>query len=44
MSTKSKPGSWIHPGLDGANLMPEVESFIDSQMGKIIETMLGEGA
>lgn len=43
MSTKSKPGSWIHPGLEAANLMPEVESFIDSQIGQLIETMLGEG-
>lgn len=43
MSTKSKPESWIHPGLDGVHLMPEVESFIDSQLGRLIETMLGEG-
>jgi hypothetical protein len=42
MSTKSKSGSWQHPGLKAANLLPEVESWIDSQLGNIIETILGD--
>jgi hypothetical protein len=42
MSEKSKASSWIHPGLKAANLLPEVESWIDDQMGRIIETILGD--
>jgi hypothetical protein len=41
MSEKSKPGSWIHPGLKPANILPEVESWVDSQLGRIIETIIG---
>lgn len=41
MSENSKPGSWIHPGLKAANLLPEVESWVDSQLGRIVETMTG---
>lgn len=41
MSEKSKPESWIHPGLNAANLLPEVENWVDSQLGRIIETILG---
>jgi hypothetical protein len=40
MSEKSRPDSWIHPGLDAANLLPEVESWVDNQLGNIIETVL----
>lgn len=40
MSEKSKPDSWIHPGLDAVNILPEVERWIDGQLGNIIETIL----
>lgn len=40
ISTKSDPGAWIHPGLDGANILPMVESWVDQQMDKIIEVVL----
>lgn len=37
MSEKSKPDSWIHPGLDAVHLLPEVERWIDGELGKVIE-------
>lgn len=40
ISTKSDPSAWIHPGLDGANILPMVESWVDQQMDKIIEVVL----
>jgi hypothetical protein len=40
ISTKSDPESWIHPGLDGANILPMVESWVDQQMDKIIDVVL----
>lgn len=41
ISEKSSPESWIHPGLDAANILPEIQSWVDAQMDKIIETILG---
>jgi len=40
ISTKSKPEAWIHPGLDGANILPMVETWVDQQMDKIIDVVL----
>ena len=42
MSERSSPDSWIHPGLAAANLLPEVESWVDNQLGRMIETILGD--
>lgn len=41
MSEKSNPSSWIHPGLKPANILPEVESWVDGQLDNVIEMMLG---
>lgn len=40
MSENSDPASWIHPGIRAANLMKEVEVWIDSELDNIIDTML----
>lgn len=40
MSTKSKPESWIHPGIRGVNLLPEMTAWAESQMDKIIGDLL----
>lgn len=40
MSEKSKPDSWIHPGLKPANLLPEVEQWVDSKLNEILDTIL----
>lgn len=41
MSENSKPDSWIHPGLRAVNLLAEVEQFVDNEMRKIAENILG---
>jgi hypothetical protein len=41
MSSKSDPSSWIHPGIDGANIMPDVERWVDGQLDKIMDQILG---
>jgi len=41
MSEKSPAGSWKHPGLDGANLMPLVESWIKREVNSVIDKILG---
>jgi hypothetical protein len=41
LSENSKPSAWIHPGLKAANLLPEVESWLDSQLDRVIEMILG---
>lgn len=41
MSEKSAPEKWIHPGLRPAGLLREVESWVDSQMGRIVEDVFG---
>lgn len=43
MSDKSAPSSWIHPGLTAVNILPEIESWADEQMDKIIDTVIGSG-
>lgn len=42
MSEKSPADAWIHPGLNAANLMSQVESWAESQVDKIIDTILGD--
>ena len=39
MSEASDPSSWIHPGIKGANLLPEVERWIDQQLDMVIDNM-----
>lgn len=41
MSENSDASSWIHPGLGGAKILPEVERFADKEMNRIIELILG---
>lgn len=41
MSENSPASSWIHPGVNAANLLHDVENFVDSQMDKIIEQIMG---
>lgn len=41
MSEKSPASSWIHPGITAANLMPEVERWIDQELDTLIESMFG---
>jgi len=41
MSENSDPSSWIHPGLKPANLLPEVETWVDNQLNNVMETILG---
>lgn len=41
MSENSKPDSWIHPGITAANIMPEVERWIDRELDRTIEMMFG---
>jgi hypothetical protein len=40
MSENSNPSSWIHPGIKAANLLPEVENWVDNQLDRILETIL----
>jgi len=44
MSEKSEPDSWIHPGITAANLLPEVEMFIDNEMRQLLDRLMGERA
>lgn len=41
MSESSAEDSWVHPGLDAANILPEVERYIDEEMGRVVEKILG---
>ena len=41
MSENSKPSAWIHPGIKAANILPEIESWMDGQLDNVIEMMLG---
>lgn len=41
MSESSPEDSWIHPGLDGAKLLPEVEKWVDKEIENVAETILG---
>lgn len=40
MSEDSPASSWIHPGIKGANLLPEVETWINNRLDEVIETIL----
>lgn len=40
MSTKSPASSWIHPGIKAANILPEIEAWVNSQMDKILGDFL----
>jgi uncharacterized protein YwbE len=41
MSENSPASSWQHPGVKAANLLPEVEAWVDKELDKVIETILG---
>jgi hypothetical protein len=41
MSSKSDPESWIHPGIDGANILPDVERWVNGQLDKVMDQILG---
>jgi hypothetical protein len=40
MSENSDADSWIHPGLPGANIMSEVEKYVDKELDRIIDIIL----
>jgi len=40
MSEKSPEDSWIHPGLDGAHLLPEVGRYVDKESERIIDMIM----
>lgn len=40
MSEKSKPDAWIHPGIKAANLLPEVEKWVDNELDRIIDSIM----
>ena len=42
MSENSAPSSWIHPGLKAVNLLAEVEQFVENEMMKIANNILGD--
>lgn len=44
MSERSDPGSWRHPGLKAANLLGEVESWVDRELDGVIDLILRSGA
>jgi hypothetical protein len=41
MSELSPAESWIHPGLKAANLLQEVETWVDKEMDHMMEKVLG---
>lgn len=41
MSENSASSAWIHPGVKAANIMPQVERWIDSELDKTIKMMFG---
>ena len=41
LSENSPPEAWIHPGFEGANILPEVEQYIDNQLDNVIDNILG---
>jgi hypothetical protein len=41
MSENSEPGSWIHPGITAANILPEVERFVHNELDSLIDRMFG---
>jgi len=41
MSENSAPDSWIHPGIEKADLLPEVERYVDNELDRIVDLILG---
>ena len=41
MSEKSAPDAWIHPGIKGVNIMPEIENWIDNELNGLVDKMFG---
>lgn len=41
MSVNSAADAWIHPGLKPANLLQEVEAWVDKELDRIVDTILG---
>ncbi len=41
MSENSDPSSWIHPGLPGVKILPDVEKWVDGQVDTMIGMILG---
>jgi|GEM_PF-5674498 len=41
MSVNSAPDSWLHPGLKPANLLQEVEAWVDKELDRVMESILG---
>lgn len=39
ISENSPASSWMHPGLKAADLLPEVGTWVETQMGRMIEEM-----
>lgn len=39
MSEKSPADSWLHPGVKAANLLPEIERWVDFELDKTIDMM-----
>jgi hypothetical protein len=37
MSETSPPDSWLHPGLEAANIRKEVERYVDDEVTKLVE-------
>jgi len=42
MSEKSPASSWIHPGIQGANILRDVEIWVDNELNSLINIMMGE--
>jgi len=40
MSENSDPGSWMHPGIKAANLLPEVEEFTHHELGGMLLSLI----
>jgi len=40
MSENSSPSSWVHPGIVGAKILPIVERWVDTELGRVIKTIL----
>lgn len=38
--TEDAVGKWIHPGITGANLLPEMEAWIERELEKVIREIL----
>ena len=41
MSENSPAGSWVHPGIKAANLMPEAFAYAQTQIDRMMKSILG---